>query len=173
MTTISELRICMSLPCNDISPRHRRAPRRTAVWMDLDRSSYGSGRRTPHRALVNRTVPSIAGDPPGKTTPELLAASHAACYGIGLRSLIERKGGRAKRVTVEATISAQKGPDGIQIQSSHLNGVVEGLEKLDDVQLHDISREVADGCTISLALRGVVRITHEVKAEGSSAPTRY
>lgn len=32
---------------------------------------------------------SIAGDPPGRATPEeLLAASHATCYGIGLRSLI-------------------------------------------------------------------------------------
>ncbi len=110
--------------------------------------------------------PSVAGDPPGKTTPEeLLAASHAACYGIGLRSLIGRKGGRAKRVTVEAVISAEKGPDGIQIQSSHLVGVVVGLEEFDDAQLRDVSREVADGCTISLALRGAVRITHEVKAE--------
>lgn len=96
---------------------------------------------------------------------ELLAASHAACYGIGLRSLIGRKGGRAKRVTVEAIISAEIGPEGIQIQSSHLVGVVEGLEKLDDAQLDDISREVADGCTISLALRGAVRITHEVRAD--------
>lgn len=39
-------------------------------------------------------------------------------------------------------------------------------------QLHDISRdisrEVADECTTSLALRGAVRITDEVKAERSA-----
>ena len=47
------------------------------------------------------TFPSTAGETPGKTTPEeLLAASHATCYGIGLRSLIGRRGGRARRVTV-------------------------------------------------------------------------
>lgn len=70
--------------------------------------------------------PSVARDPPGKSTPEeLLAASHAACYGIGLRSVIGRSGGRAQRVTVEAVISAEKGPDGIRIQSSHLAGVVD------------------------------------------------
>lgn len=110
--------------------------------------------------------PSVAGDPPGKTTPEeLLAASHAACYGIGLRSLIGRRGGSARRVTVEAVISAEKGSDGIQIQSSHLAGVINGLENLDDAQLQQIAREVAEGCTISLALRGAVRITHDVKAE--------
>jgi lipoyl-dependent peroxiredoxin len=113
--------------------------------------------------------PSVAGDPPGKTTPEeLLAASHAACYGIGLRSLIGRKGGRAQRVVVEAIVSAEKGPEGIQVQSSHLACVVIDLEKLDEAQLHEISREVADGCTISQALRGAVRITHEVRAESSS-----
>jgi lipoyl-dependent peroxiredoxin len=110
--------------------------------------------------------PSISGDPPGKTTPEeLLAASHATCYGIGLRSLIGRNGGRAQRIIVNAVVGAEKGPEGIRIQSSHLVGVVEGLEKLDDAQLQDIARDVAEGCTISLALRGSVRITHEVKAE--------
>jgi lipoyl-dependent peroxiredoxin len=110
--------------------------------------------------------PSVAGDPARTTTPEeLLAASHAACYGIGLRSLIGRRGGVAQRVLVEAVIKAQKGPDGIRIQSSHLAGVIEGMEKLDDAQLQNIAREVAEECTISLALRGTVRITHEVRAE--------
>jgi osmotically inducible protein OsmC len=112
--------------------------------------------------------PSVAGDPPGTTTPEeLLAASHAACYGIGLRSLIARRGGHAQRVVVEALISADKGPDGIRIQSSHLTGIVVGLAALTEAQLQDISHEVADGCTISLALRGAVRITHEVRAQSS------
>jgi osmotically inducible protein OsmC len=52
---------------------------------------------------VPATFPSTAGEAAGKTTPEeLLAASHATCYGIGLRSLIGRHGGRAQRVTVTA-----------------------------------------------------------------------
>jgi len=55
--------------------------------------------------------PSVAGDPAGKTTPEeLLAASHATCYGIGLRSLIARRGGRMRRIRVTATVTAEKGP---------------------------------------------------------------
>ncbi len=112
------------------------------------------------------TFPSTAGEPPEKTTPEeLLAASHATCYGIGLRSLIGRRGGRAQRITVAATVTAEKGPGGIRIQSSHLTGVAEALEKLDDAQLQDIAREVAEGCTISIALRGSVAITHEIKAD--------
>ncbi|MGH9158979.1 MAG: OsmC family protein [Vicinamibacteraceae bacterium] len=81
------------------------------------------------------TFPSTGGEPAARTTPEeMLAASHATCYGIGLRSLIGRRGGRARRVTVTATVTAEKGPRGIRIQSSHLSGVVEELEGIDHVQ---------------------------------------
>lgn len=114
--------------------------------------------------------PSVSGDPPGITTPEeLLAASHASCFGIGLRSLIGRRGGRARRITVGATVTADKGTDGIRILSSHLSAVVEELEGLDDSELADTAREVANGCTISLALRGAVQITHEIKG-GTGGP---
>jgi organic hydroperoxide reductase OsmC/OhrA len=93
-----------------------------------------------------------------------LAASHAACYGIGLRSLIARKGGRAQRVTVTAVINAEKDSEGIRIRSSHLAGIIGGLENLDDDQLQEIAREVTEECAISIAISGAVRITHEVKA---------
>src|SRR5687767_10233103 len=85
------------------------------------------------------TFPTTAAEAPGKTTPEeLLAASHATCYGIGLRSLIGRHGGRAQRVTVTATVTAEKGPRGIRIQSSHLSGEVEALEGIDHERLQQI-----------------------------------
>jgi osmotically inducible protein OsmC len=115
--------------------------------------------------------PSVAADLPGHTTPEeLLAASHATCYGIGLRSLIGRSGGRVQQVFVEAVVTAEKSTDGIRIQSSHLIGLVKGLANLDDDQLQLIANDVAEQCTISLALRGTVGITHEVKAERAAAP---
>lgn len=109
--------------------------------------------------------PSTLGEPPGKTTPEeLLAASHATCFGIGLRSVIGRRGGSASRVVVSATVTAEKGSTGIRILSSHLAGLVEGLDKIDEGDLPDIGREVADGCTISAAIRGTVEITHTIQA---------
>jgi osmotically inducible protein OsmC len=114
---------------------------------------------------VPATFPSTAGEAPGKTTPEeLLAAAHATCYGIGLRSLIGRHGGRAQRVTVTATITAEKGPRGIQIQSSHLSGDVEALEGIDHAQLHEIARETRERCTISIALEGTVAISYDINA---------
>ena len=114
---------------------------------------------------VPATFPSIAGETPGKTTPEeLLAASHATCYGIGLRSLIGRRGGRAQRVTVTATITAEKGPGGIRIQSSQLSGEVKGLEGIDHAQLQEIAQETRERCTISIALEGTVAITYDIIA---------
>jgi osmotically inducible protein OsmC len=114
---------------------------------------------------VPATFPSTAGEAPGKTTPEeLLAAAHATCYGIGLRSLIGRHGGRAQRVTVTATITAEKGPRGIRIQSSHLSGDVEALEGIDHAQLHEIARETRERCTISIALEGTVAISYDINA---------
>jgi osmotically inducible protein OsmC len=114
---------------------------------------------------VSVTFPMTSGDPPGTTTPEeLLAASHATCFGIGLRSVIARRGGRVERVVADAAVSAEKGPKGIRIESVHLTGTVEGLERIDDATLDDIAREVADECTISVVLRGSVPITHDVKA---------
>jgi lipoyl-dependent peroxiredoxin len=127
----------------------------------------GSGQTTAGSGAFSVAVrfPSVSGDPPGKTTPEeLLAASHATCYGIGLRSLIGQRGGQARRVTVDATITADKGAGGIRIQSSHLVAVVEALEGLREADLEEIAREVAEECTISIALRGAVKITHEIKS---------
>ena len=125
----------------------------------------GSGVVTPgSNAFTAAAIfPSIAGDPPGVTTPEeLLAASHATCYGIGIRSLIGRRGGQAQSVTVTATITAEKGPDGIRIQSSHLKTTVVGLQGIDGTKLTEIAREVEEGCTISVALRGNVAMTVEM-----------
>jgi len=114
---------------------------------------------------VPASFPRLTGEPPGVTTPEeLLAASHAVCYGIGLRSVIGRRGGSARRVTVQATVSAEKGADGIRIQSSHLHAVVEGLEGIEPAQLQEVARATEEGCTISNAIRVSVAITCEVTA---------
>jgi lipoyl-dependent peroxiredoxin len=119
---------------------------------------------------VPATFPITAGEAAGKTTPEeLLAASHATCYGIGLRSLIARRGGRARRVTVTATVTAEKGPRGVRIQSSHLSGEIEALEGLDPAELQEVARETRERCTISIVLEGAVAITYDIIARWAPA----
>ena len=116
------------------------------------------------------SFPRMSGEAAGTTTPEeLLAASHAVCYGIGLRSLIAQRGGNARRVTVTATVTAEKGAGGIRIRSSHLRGVVEGLEGVDVDALQEIARATEEGCTISNAIRESVAITYDVSAVSVSS----
>ena len=111
------------------------------------------------------TFPRLGGEVPGHTTPEeLLAAAHATCYAIGLRSIIGRYGGHARRVTVTATIKAEKGSRGIRIQSSHLSGVVDGLEGIGPAKLQEIAQAAEDECTITIAVRGSVKISFDVTA---------
>src|SRR5688572_13041819 len=110
------------------------------------------------------TFPSRIGEGDGKTTPEeLLAASHAVCYAMGLAATIGRQGGKARRVKVTATVTADKGEAGIKVQSSHLKAVVEGLEGLDKGKLTEVARAAEQNCPISNAIRGSVNITVEAQ----------
>lgn len=128
---------------------------------------HGSGEVSAGSAAfrAGATFPRIRGEPPGSTTPEeLLAAAHATCFGIGLRSVIAQRGGAARRLHVTATISADKGAGAIRVQSSRLTGEVEGLEGIDPASLPEIARAAEEGCTISAAIRGAVTITTEIRA---------
>ena len=108
------------------------------------------------------TFPSRIGEGDGKTTPEeLLAASHAICYAMGFAATLGRMGGKARRIRVTATVTADKGDKGIKIQSSHLATTVDGLEGLDAAKLQELARTAEAGCPISNALRGSVNITAE------------
>lgn len=140
---------------------------RSAVLEWIGDVMHGSGTVTAATEAFEAAAsfPRVVGEANGVTTPEeLLAASHAVCFGIGLRSVFGRRGGGARRITVEATITAEKGPQGIRIQSSHLRAVVEGLDGIDHELLAEIAAETASGCTISEAIRGNVAITHDVTA---------
>lgn len=111
------------------------------------------------------TFPSRIGEGDGKTTPEeMIAASHAACYGMGLAATIGRQGGKASRVRVTATVTADKGDAGIKLVSSHLKAIVEGLEGIDRSKMQEIAQTAEQRCPISNALRGNLNITVEAKA---------
>src|SRR5688572_524862 len=106
------------------------------------------------------TFPSRIGEGDGKTTPEeMLAASHAVCYAMGLAATLGRQGGKARAVRVTAAVTADKGESGIKVQSSHLAAVVEGLEGVDAGKLQEIAKAAEQSCPISNAIRGSVQIT--------------
>jgi osmotically inducible protein OsmC len=101
----------------------------------------------------------------GKTTPEeLLAAAHAICYAMVLTNTIGKQGGKATRVRVTATVTADRGEGGIKVSTSKLRAVVEGLEGIDRGALTELAVTAEKGCPISNAIRGSVQISVEASA---------
>jgi osmotically inducible protein OsmC len=111
------------------------------------------------------TFPSRIGGGDDKTTPEeLLAAAHAVCYTMVLTNTIGKQGGKAKRVSVTATVTADKGDAGIKVVSSQLKAVVDGLEGIDASKLQELATGAEKGCPISNAIRGSVVISVDAQA---------
>jgi osmotically inducible protein OsmC len=81
-----------------------------------------------------------------------------------LTNTITKQGGKASRVRVTATVTADKGDAGIKVVSSHLKATVEGLEGIDRGKLQELATGAEKGCPISNALRGSVNITVEASA---------
>ena len=101
----------------------------------------------------------------GKTTPEeLLAGAHAVCYAMVLANTIGKQGGKARKVRVTATVTADKSDAGIKVVTSHLKATVEGLEGIDKAKLSELATGAEKGCPISNAIRGSVAITVEASA---------
>jgi organic hydroperoxide reductase OsmC/OhrA len=63
---------------------------------------------------------------------------------------------------VTATITAEKGPEGIRIRGSHLYGVVEQLTGMDDAKLGESAEVARRECTISNAIGGSVQVSYDV-----------
>jgi lipoyl-dependent peroxiredoxin len=139
--------------------------RAVAVWTGDVARGEGEVTAGTQAFAVPMTFPRLAGEPPGATTPEeLLAASQANCYAIALRSVLAQRGGRARRVSVTATITADKGGGVIRLVSSHLEGTVQGLEGIEAARLREVAEAAEDACTISSAIRRAVPVTLDVAA---------
>lgn len=101
----------------------------------------------------------------GKTTPEeMIAAAHAVCYAMVLANTLSKKGGKAARLRVTATVTADKSEAGIKITASKLTARVEGLEGIERGSLRELATGAEKGCPVSNALRGSVAITVEAQA---------
>ena len=111
------------------------------------------------------SFPSRIGEPAGKTSPEeLMAAAHAACFAMALNAALGKKGAKAKKTHVTATVSADKGDTGIKIVSSKLKVLVEGLEGMSPAEFSTFVKEADKGCPVSNAYRG----TMQIEVEGSA-----
>ena len=111
------------------------------------------------------TFANRIGEPAGKTSPEeLMAAAHAACFAMAMNAALGKRGAKAKKTHVTATVSADKGDTGIKIVSSKLKVLVEGLEGMTPAEFTTFVKDADKGCPVSNAYRG----TMQVDVEGSA-----
>ena len=96
----------------------------------------------------------------GRTSPEeLLAAAHAACYSMAFSGDLAKAGSPPTRLDVSATVTFDK-LDKWTVASSALTvrGVVPGI---DAARFREIAEGAKDGCPISRALQGNVKLSVE------------
>jgi lipoyl-dependent peroxiredoxin len=104
-------------------------------------------------------------EPGGKTSPEeLLAAAHAACYSMAFSNKLAKAGHTPERVDVTADVTFAKEEAGWKVATSHLTvrGRVPGISEAD---FTSIAEDARDGCPISVALQGNVKLTVEATLE--------
>jgi lipoyl-dependent peroxiredoxin len=104
-------------------------------------------------------------EPGGKTSPEeLLAAAHAACYSMAFSNKLAKAGHTPERVDVTADVTFAKEESGWKVATSHITvrGRVPGISEAD---FASIAEEARDGCPISVALQGNVKLTVEATLE--------
>jgi len=97
----------------------------------------------------------------GKTSPEeLIAAAHASCFAMALSFGLAGAGKPPKKLEVSATVTFDKVEAGWRVTSSALTvrGVVPGM---DAVGFRKAADGAKDGCPVSQALKGNVKLSVE------------
>jgi osmotically inducible protein OsmC len=101
----------------------------------------------------------------GKTSPEeLLAASEAECYVMGLTARLSRAGNVPDEIKTVATCTVERGEGGLKITTIHLQ-VSGRVPNIDNETFQHEAIEAEKTCPVSNALRGNVEISLEANLE--------
>jgi lipoyl-dependent peroxiredoxin len=93
----------------------------------------------------------------GTNPEELIAAAEASCFSMALSGNLEKAGATPKRVDTKAACTVEKTEAGMTITNIKLDVTVSA----DNISEDDFQKAVAttrDGCPVSRALKGNVRI---------------
>lgn len=93
----------------------------------------------------------------GSNPEELLAAAEAACFSMALSGGLEKNGTPPTRVETAAACTVEPVPGGFGVTTMKLqvNATVPGL---DDAKFQEIAAATKEGCPVSKALAGDVKI---------------
>jgi len=104
----------------------------------------------------------------GKTSPEeLLAAAHAACYGMSLAGELAGAGSAPERVEVRATVTLDQVEDGShRIVASELLARAR-VKEIEQETLDRLAQSASEGCPFSklIAASGTVTVNATLEGE--------
>jgi len=134
-----------------------------AVWSgDL---MSGSGRVKPGSGAFPELPVSWASraeSQHGKTSPEeLIAAAHAACYNMAFSNGLSKAGHKVEQLSTTAAVEFVPGT-GITSSALTVRGRVTGI---DDAEFQRLAAEAKDGCPVSKALHGNVKLSVDAHLE--------
>ena len=137
--------------------------RADAVWKgDL---TSGSGHVKPASGAFGELPVSWASrteSQHGKTSPEeLIAAAHAACYCMAFSNGLSKAGHKVEELNTTAEVEFAPGP-GITSVTLTVRGRIGGI---DDAEFQKLAAEAKDGCPVSKALHGNVKLNLEARLE--------
>jgi len=103
--------------------------------------------------------------PDGRTSPEeLLAAAHASCFAMAFSAGLARAGTPPEHLHVEAQVTFDKVGDAWTVVSSNLI-VIGRAPGASEPEFAAAAEDAKEGCPISRALKGNVRLTVEPTLE--------
>ena len=131
----------------------------TVNWSGTIMEGKGSARAGSGAFTLPVSFPRRIGAAEGGTSPEeLIAAAHATCYAMVIAATMAKKNATVAKHTVTCTVTADKGDAGIQIKTSKLDIVAEGLSGMDAATFEQTAREAEGKCPVSNALRNGLKI---------------
>jgi lipoyl-dependent peroxiredoxin len=114
------------------------------------------------------TLASRVEKPDGKTSPEeLLAAAHAACYGMSLAGELAGAGSAPEQLEVRATVTLDQVEDGShRIVASELLARAR-VKEIDQETLNRLAMTASEGCPFSklIAASGTVTVNATLEGE--------
>ena len=107
----------------------------------------------------------------GSNPEELLAAADAACYSMALSLGLERAGAKNVRVETKAACTIEKVGEGFKITTMKLVTRARA-DGVDDAKFRELAEAMKEGCPVSSALKGNVRIDLDATLESAVGASR-
>lgn len=97
---------------------------------------------------------SRAGDEPGTSPEELIAAAHAGCFSMALSHILTGAGFPPTQISTNAKVSFEKVGDGFAITAIALTTRAK-IDRIDQATFNDCAQKAKAGCPVSKALASV------------------